>query len=178
MKPGQIVVVVVAVIALIVFMTLGGRILERVDADRIVVIQDPIDGDLHWHTTPGLKFQKFGKVTTYKKRYQYWFDAGNDEESDKTIRIRFNDGGTAKVSGSLSIANPLDVEQLVTDKIESAIQNVEDIDGISSTSQFGVSLIRVDFESGIDLDQSINDLKSAVDLAIPNLPEDQKYYGD
>jgi len=69
-------------------------------------------------------------------------------------------------------ANPSDIELLVTDEIESAVKNVDDIDTINSTSQAGVSAITIQFESGTDLDTAINDLRSAVDTA--NLPEDSK----
>ena len=67
-------------------------------------------------------------------------------------------------------ASPSDMELLVTDKIESTIKNVDNIDVISSNSQAGVSIIRIQFESGTDLDTAINDIRAAVDLAI--LPDD------
>ena len=68
----------------------------------IVVIQAPISGELVWYTTPGLKFQKFGMVTRYPKRNIYEF--AND--------MRFNEGGTAVMRGSIQWEMPLGVENL------------------------------------------------------------------
>lgn len=66
--------------------------------------------------------------------------------------------------------SPLDTELLLTDEIESVIKNVDDIDAISSSSQAGISMVTIQFESGTDLDTAINDIRSAVDMAV--LPED------
>ncbi|MBD3156420.1 MMPL family transporter [Candidatus Peregrinibacteria bacterium] len=67
-------------------------------------------------------------------------------------------------------ASPADTELLVTDEIEAVIKNVEDIDTISSSSQTGISMITIQFETGTDLDTALNDLRSAVDTA--SLPDD------
>jgi len=69
-------------------------------------------------------------------------------------------------------ASPLDTELLITDKIESAIKNVDDIDTISSSSMAGISMVKIKFESGTDLDIAINDVRSAIDTA--DLPDDAK----
>ncbi len=68
-------------------------------------------------------------------------------------------------------ANPLDVEQLVTEEIETAVANVSDIKRLNSTSQFGFSSVVAEFESDVDLNQAINDLRNAVEQARPELPE-------
>ncbi|MBA4336674.1 hypothetical protein C0416_02765 [bacterium] len=67
-------------------------------------------------------------------------------------------------------ASPSDIELLVTDKVESAIKSVDNIDTISSTSQAGVSMVTIQFDSGTDIDKAISDLNSAVDTA--GLPDD------
>jgi HAE1 family hydrophobic/amphiphilic exporter-1 len=69
-------------------------------------------------------------------------------------------------------ANPLDVEELVTNKIETAISNVDDIKTINSTSQFGLSSVIVEFESGTNVDDAIVDLRDAVEKSKGKLPED------
>ncbi|MFC1599777.1 efflux RND transporter permease subunit, partial [Patescibacteria group bacterium] len=69
-------------------------------------------------------------------------------------------------------ANPLDVEELVTNKIETAIANVDDIKTISSTSQFGMSSVIAEFESGTNVDDAIVDLRDAVEKAKGKLPAD------
>jgi len=67
-------------------------------------------------------------------------------------------------------ASPSDIELLVTDKVESAIKSVDNIDSMSSNSQAGVSMVTIQFDSGTDLDTAINEVRSAVDTA--GLPDD------
>jgi len=69
-------------------------------------------------------------------------------------------------------ANPLDVEQLVTKEIETAVATVSDIKTLNSTSQFGMSSVIAEFESGVDIDQAVDDLRNAVEKAKADLPED------
>ncbi len=90
--------------------SLSGSLIENVAADEIVVIQDPIDGELHFHSTPGMKWQGFGTVTKYTKESQYWFSALKDQGGveDRSIPIRFNDGGSARMSGSVRWKLPMD----------------------------------------------------------------------
>lgn len=112
-----IIIAVIGVVLLIIALSMSSRLLENVPADQIVIIQDPVDGDLHFHTEQGLKYQNFGTTTSYNKRFQYWFTAKSDqgEDFDQSIRMRFNDGGHANVSGSCSIELPLtkaDLEEL------------------------------------------------------------------
>ena len=70
---------------------------QYVSADEICVIQDPIDGEFHVYTAPGLYWQNFGTVTSYKKEFQYWFSTQTDhgDDVDQSIKCRFNDGGHA-----------------------------------------------------------------------------------
>lgn len=86
------------VVVLIIGMTLLGQVMQNVDADQIVLIQSPIRGTLSWYTTPGIKLQWFGKVTTYYKRQIYSFKN----------QIRFNDGAHGYMTGSIQYELPLD----------------------------------------------------------------------
>lgn len=81
---------------------LGGRIVENVDADEILVVQSPIAGDLTWYITAGVKPQFFGKTTPYHKRAIYEFEAP----------VQFNDGGKGIIHGSIQYDMPLDTENL------------------------------------------------------------------
>lgn len=69
-------------------------------------------------------------------------------------------------------ANPTDVEESVTNKIEKRIKNVENVKQFTSSSGLGVSSIFVEFEAEADIKRSLDDLKNAVDLAKPDLAED------
>lgn len=87
--------------------TIGGIIwaynaLEQVDADEIVVIQSLIEGKLDWYTTPGIKWQNWGRVTRYQKLSAFDFDT----------KVMFNDNGNGMMRGKLQVELPLDVERL------------------------------------------------------------------
>lgn len=88
---------------------------ENLDSSQLMVIQDPVDGDLHVHTQPGVKWQGFGKVTKYQRRSEIIFALPEVNQKgeivsgeDTSKRIRFNDGGHASLSGALQWEMPLD----------------------------------------------------------------------
>lgn len=69
-------------------------------------------------------------------------------------------------------ASAEDVEELVTNEIESAVANLESLDKLTSSSREGLSLVTVQFDANADLDKSIQNLKDAVDSAKPSLPDE------
>lgn len=81
---------------------LSGSVFENLEADKIMVIQSPIKGKLSWYTSPGIKWQGFGRVTKYVKRDIYEFKTS----------VRFNDGGHGTMVGSVQYAMPLDIIHL------------------------------------------------------------------
>jgi hypothetical protein len=98
------------IIFLVLFVAASGMLFENVPAESIVVIQSPISGELKWCVDQGLYWQGFGKVTYYRKSFQYWFSAKSDQgkKADQSIQIRFNDGGNGSISGSVRIDLPRD----------------------------------------------------------------------
>ncbi|MFA5999406.1 MAG: hypothetical protein WC783_00295 [Candidatus Paceibacterota bacterium] len=103
------------VLAVFFFSYMGCSAFTKVDAGEIVVIQHPFDGDLKVALSPGLKWTQFGKSTTYKKSFQYWFSKALDQgnEADQSIKVRFNDGGHAFISGGVRIDLPLDELKMI-----------------------------------------------------------------
>ena len=99
---------------LLVVVPLAFNLFEHVNADEILVVQSPIVGKLSWYTSAGVKWQGFGKVTHYRKRTQFWFSNLRDQGAtgDQSIKVRFNDGGHATISGSVAWEMPLDAEHL------------------------------------------------------------------
>lgn len=96
--------------ALIVF----PKIWEDVDAGEIVVIQDPVDGDLHVYKDPGFAWQLMGRATHYRKSNQFWFNAAkNKDEANLSIPVKWNDGGHAAISGSVRYDLPMDDKQII-----------------------------------------------------------------
>lgn len=106
--------VVIALVVLGVLIWAAMNMFENVDAGEVMVVQSPVSGELTWHTTPGIKWQGFGKVTKYERRMQFWFSSKADQgkASDESLRIRFNDGGHAQISGGISWEMPLDNDHL------------------------------------------------------------------
>ena len=115
MTRGKIIGGVVGLAILIALLFSLRSMFQYVDADEICMIQDPIDGEFHVYTTPGLYWQNFGTVTIYKKEFQYWFSMSGKEgsETDESIKCRFNDGGHAQISGSVRIKLPVVFEYVV-----------------------------------------------------------------
>ncbi|QQR65055.1 efflux RND transporter permease subunit [Candidatus Kaiserbacteria bacterium] len=69
-------------------------------------------------------------------------------------------------------ASALDIEELITNKLEREISNVDNLDSLTSTSRDGASIIVVNFDASADIDKSIQDLKDAVDRGKQDLPTD------
>ncbi len=78
----------------------------------------------------------------------------------------------ASVSCVLPGASPLDIEKLITEPLEKEISNINKIKTLSSSSNFGVSIIFIEFDTDANIDESIDELKDAVDRAKSSLPED------
>lgn len=91
-----------AAIAVVVGLFLCTLLFETNDADEILCIQNPVTGSLTWHTSAGIKWQGFGKITSYYKLETYEFEVG----------VRFNDAGHGTIKGSINYTLPLDVTNL------------------------------------------------------------------
>lgn len=76
------------------------------------------------------------------------------------------------VSTSLRGASAEDTEQLITNKLEDEIANLENIDKVTSSSREGFSMVSAQFNASADLDKSIQDLKDAVDRAKMSFPSE------
>ena len=106
-NPLRLVVGVVTVVVLIVCLVGLSNLVEHLDAKDIMVIQYP-SGTMKVCSQPGYYGQWFGAVTKYRKRSQFWFSSSPDQgkAGDQSIPVRFNDGGHARVSGSLAWEMP------------------------------------------------------------------------
>ena len=95
-----------------------------------------------------------------------FFGLPRDEDPGFTIRV-------AQVVTRFPGASPVRVEQLVTDKIEKAIQEMPELDFVTSESATGISIIRVNLkEEYTDLRPIWDDLRRKVEGVIPDLPPD------
>ena len=79
---------------------------------------------------------------------------------------------TAVVQTTFPGANPERVENLVTDKIEKALQEMPELDVVRSQSKTGVSIIHVDIQETYREMRPIWDsLRRKVEKAVPDLPD-------
>lgn len=68
--------------------------------------------------------------------------------------------------------SPSDVEGLVTQPLERELKSLKDVKEISSSSKEGLSTIRVEFETGIDIDEAMRRVRDKVNQTKPKLPND------
>jgi len=76
------------------------------------------------------------------------------------------------VSTALPGATATDIESLVTNEIERGLTSLEGVEDITSSSREGVSVVTVEFAASADVDDSIQELKDAIDLIKPDLPDE------
>lgn len=88
-------------------------------------------------------------------------------EANPEIKVPF-----AIVTTVMPGANPSDTEELLTDKIEEKIKNLDNLKLYSSGSGQSVSSVFVEFDANADLEESFRKLREAIDEAKPNLPTD------
>ncbi|MFN7016240.1 MAG: efflux RND transporter permease subunit [Fimbriimonadales bacterium] len=68
-------------------------------------------------------------------------------------------------------ASPEEVETLISKPLEDAVAGVEGLRQISSTSQFSLSQVALEFYIGTDISQAYIDVQAKVNTAIAQLPE-------
>lgn len=98
-----------ATITVLILCLIGlSNLVVHLDAADVMVIQYP-SGTLKVCSQPGYYAQWFGTVTKYRKRSQFWFSSARDQgnSADQSMSVRFNDGGHARVSGSIAWEMPI-----------------------------------------------------------------------
>ncbi|RMD95112.1 MAG: efflux RND transporter permease subunit [Calditrichaeota bacterium] len=68
--------------------------------------------------------------------------------------------------------SPSDIETLITQPIEKKLKELTDVKEIRSTSSEGMSVIEVEFNPDINIDEALQKVRDKVDLAKSELPED------
>lgn len=69
-------------------------------------------------------------------------------------------------------ASAADMEELVTNKLESGFESLDDVKKVSSVSRDGISMVTVEFSASADVQESIDKVKDAVDITKSELPAD------
>jgi regulator of protease activity HflC (stomatin/prohibitin superfamily) len=106
----------IGIIVGIFFISTCAKIGEDVRNEKIVVCQFPFSGDMEYWTSPGFRWQWFGKITEYNKTKQLWFSdeegEGGETPIDLDVPIVFNDGSKGRISGSLRVKLPVETQYL------------------------------------------------------------------
>lgn len=68
--------------------------------------------------------------------------------------------------------SPVDIEGLITQPLERALKGLKDVKQITSVSKEGLSTIRVEFNTGIDIDEALRRVRDKVNSTRPQLPAD------
>ena len=68
-------------------------------------------------------------------------------------------------------ANASEIETNITKLIENAVNSVDGLKNLTSTSKDNISVVTMEFEWGMNLDEALNDIRSYVDLVYDNLPD-------
>jgi HAE1 family hydrophobic/amphiphilic exporter-1 len=71
-------------------------------------------------------------------------------------------------------AGPNEVETQITKKIEDAVSTISNLKSLESISQENVSIVMIEFELGVDVDVSANEVKDKVDAILADFPDDAK----
>lgn len=69
-------------------------------------------------------------------------------------------------------ANATEIETNVSKVLENSLNSVDGLKEITSTSKDNISVILMEFEWGENLDEATNDIRSYIDMAYDNLPDD------
>jgi multidrug efflux pump subunit AcrB len=88
-----------------------------------------------------------------------------ENEPDITIPYVF-------VSTSYKGVSPTDIETSITIEIEKKLKGLDGVKKIQSVSSEGLSSINIEFVTGTDIDQALQDVKDKVDEAKGELPAD------
>lgn len=67
-------------------------------------------------------------------------------------------------------ASPEEIDQMVTDRIETALDTISEVDTVQSISSEGMSMVMMQFDYSADMDKKFNDVTSA--LSFIGLPDD------
>src|SRR5690606_38887697 len=75
------------------------------------------------------------------------------------------------VSISQPGAAPSEIENQITQRVESAIQTIEGVENVNSSANEGNSNTQIEFELGTDIGEAVNEVESAISQIRGELPD-------
>ena len=109
---------------------LGCQAFTTVDSGTYHVKQAIVSGEMSAIMTPGIYGKMFGSVTVWPKAGTFHFtkDSDEGEKKDQSITVRFGDGSTAQISGTIRIIMPTDSKQAIALVTEQGYKSFEDLE--------------------------------------------------
>lgn len=111
---------IATIVVALFLVAISGKLVEDVGAGEVVVVQQPITGNISVYKQAGWVWQGGGKATHYSKENQFWFLSSADkkranvnDEVDNSLPAIWNDGGKSNVSGSIRWAMPTDDQTII-----------------------------------------------------------------
>lgn len=109
MSTGRVATLITGVVAVLILLFSSFSLVEDVPNDQVIVNQVPITGEIETWYEPGMRLQKWGETTKYKKAFQFWFGSEGKGEPRKIV---FNDAGIGHLVGSIRVRLPRDPKNL------------------------------------------------------------------
>ena len=81
------------------------------------------------------------------------------------------DSNVIMVMSSYPGANAEDIETNLTKVLENALNGVEDLKDLTSQSKENISLLTLEFEYGVDIEEATNNVRDKLDLVNSTLPD-------
>ncbi len=102
-------------VCLLFALLLGNQLVSTVEKGTYQVKQAAITGTMTAHMQPGMFGQWFGDITTFPKAETFYFttDKREGESYDQSITVRFVDGSTCNISGTVRIVYPKTAEDAI-----------------------------------------------------------------
>ena len=114
MSPKQVVFGFLSIVCVIFLVVSANNLVETVPKGFYHIKQAAVTGDLSVHKEPGLYMQFFGDITEFPNAETFYFtadkDSDDDDGTDTSIEVRFNDGSMAKISGTCRVSLPITQE--------------------------------------------------------------------
>lgn len=107
--------IVLVFVGLVVAVFVGCQMVNTVDRGTYHIKQAAVSGEMTAIMTPGVYAQNFGGVQVWPKADTFYFtkDADEGDKKDQSITVRFVDGSTAQISGTVRITMPTDEKQAI-----------------------------------------------------------------
>ena len=84
------------------------------------------------------------------------------------------DMGVVMVSVTLEGVSPVDAERLLARPLEEQFSEIDGLDEMTSSSFQGGVRVTLEFDLGVDMDVALQEVRTKIDMARPEMPQDIK----